>query len=96
MAHQYMPKIFHDPHKNPPAPPPTYLMYGPLAPDKEHKKVFPDVTVVGFRNGKSLKGFLVRAALAKTNETWRCEPCGKKTCLVCDSIRTTITFTTEV
>ena len=32
MAHQYMTKIFHDPHKNPPAPPPpTYLMYGPLA-----------------------------------------------------------------
>ena len=31
MAHQYMPKIFHDPHKNPPAPLPTYLMYGPLS-----------------------------------------------------------------
>ena len=30
MAHQYMPKIFHDPHKIPPASPPTYLMYGPL------------------------------------------------------------------
>ena len=30
MAHQYMPKIFHGPHKNPPATPPTYLMYGPL------------------------------------------------------------------
>ena len=30
MAHQYMPKIFHDPYKNPPAPPPTYIMYGPL------------------------------------------------------------------
>ena len=30
MAHQYMPKIFHDPHKNPLAPPPTYLMCGPL------------------------------------------------------------------
>ena len=30
MAHQYMPKIFHGPHKNPPAPPPTYLKYGPL------------------------------------------------------------------
>ena len=29
MAHQYMPKIFPDPHKNPPAPSPTYLMYGP-------------------------------------------------------------------
>ena len=38
MAHQYMPKIFHEPHKNCPAPPPppnpppplTYLIYGPL------------------------------------------------------------------
>ena len=29
MTNQYMPKIIHDPHKNPPAPPPTYLMYGP-------------------------------------------------------------------
>ena len=29
MAHQYMPKIFHDPI-NPPPPPPTYLMYGPF------------------------------------------------------------------
>ena len=30
MAHQYMPKIFNDPHKNPPPPPRrTYLMYGP-------------------------------------------------------------------
>ena len=26
-----------------------------LAPDKEHKKIFPDVPVVGFLNGKSLK-----------------------------------------
>ena len=30
MARQYMPKIFHGPHKNPPAPPPTCLMYVPL------------------------------------------------------------------
>ena len=30
MAHQYMPKIFHDPNKNPLAPPPTFLMYSPL------------------------------------------------------------------
>ena len=66
-----------------------------LAPDKEHKKVFPDVPVAGFSNGKSLKDYLVRAALPKTNETGRCEPCGKKTCLVCNSIRTTTTFTTE-
>ena len=66
-----------------------------LAPDKEHKKVFPDVPVVGFRNGKSLKDYLVRAALPKTNKTRRCEPCGKKPCLVCNSIKTTTTFTTE-
>ena len=66
-----------------------------LAPNNERKKVFPDVPVVGFRNGKSLKDYLVRAALPKTNETGRCEPCGKKTCLVCNSIRTTTTFTTE-
>ena len=29
MAHQYMPKIFDDPHKNYPPPSPNYLMYGP-------------------------------------------------------------------
>ena len=29
MVHQYLPKLFHDPHKNPPAAPPTFLMYGP-------------------------------------------------------------------
>ena len=26
-AFQYTPKIFHEPHNNPVAPPPTYLMY---------------------------------------------------------------------
>ena len=66
-----------------------------LAPDKEHKKVFPNVAVVGFRSGKSLKDYLVRATLPKANETGRCEPCGKKICLVCNSIRTTTTFITE-
>ena len=34
-----------------------------LAPYKEHKKVFPDVPVVGFPNGKSLTDYLVTAAL---------------------------------
>ena len=47
-------------------------------PNKEHKKVFPDVPVVGFRNGKSLKDYLVRAKLPKLDESGRCEPCGKK------------------
>ena len=56
---------------------------------------FPDAPVVGFGNGKSLEDYVVRATLPKTNETGRCEPCGKKTCLVCNSIRTIITFTKE-
>ena len=29
MTHWYTPNIFHDPHKNPPVPLPTYVMYGP-------------------------------------------------------------------
>ena len=32
-----------------------------LTPNKEHKKVFPNVPFRRFRNGKSLKDFLVRA-----------------------------------
>ena len=30
MAHQYLPKIFHGPCKNPLPPPPIYLMYSPF------------------------------------------------------------------
>ena len=63
--------------------------------DKEHKKVFPNVPVAGFRIGKSLKDYQVKAALPGTNKTRRCEPCRKKTCLICNSTRTTTTFTTE-
>ena len=66
-----------------------------LTPNKEHKKVIPNVPVMGFRNDKSLKDFLVRATLPKLNWSDRCEPCGKKTCLVCDSISTATTFITE-
>ena len=66
-----------------------------LTPNKEHKKVFTDVSVVGFRNGKSLKDYLVRAKLPKLHESGRWEPCGRKNCLVCDSISTTTTFTSE-
>ena len=49
-----------------------------LTSNKEHKEVFPNVQVIGFRNGKSLKNFLVRAALPKINGSGRCESCGKK------------------
>ena len=37
MTHEYMPKIFQDPHKNPPPPSPTYLMYGPLSQIKQNE-----------------------------------------------------------
>ena len=36
-----------------------------LVPYKEHKKVFPEVPIVEFRDGKSLKDYLVRAALPR-------------------------------
>ena len=49
-----------------------------LTPNKEHRKVFPDVPAVGFWNGKSLKDYLVRAKLFKLEEGGKCEPCGKK------------------
>ena len=54
-------------------------LYMLLTPNKEDKKVFPDVSVVGFRNGKSLKNHLVRVNLFKLEESGRCAPCGKKT-----------------
>ena len=45
--------------------------------------------------GRALKDYLVRAKLSKLEESGRCEPCGKKPCLVCDSVSTTTTFTKE-
>ena len=40
-----------------------------LTPNKEHKKVFSNVLVIGFRNGKSLKDVLVRATLPKVSQS---------------------------
>ena len=65
-----------------------------LAPDKKQKKVLPNVPVVRIRNGKSLKDYLVRAVLPKTNKSGRYEPCGNQTYSVCNTIRTNTTFTT--
>ena len=63
-----------------------------LAPDIEHQKVFPNVPIVGFRNGKSLKDRLVRASLPILNQTLGSESCGKRNCQVCQSIVNTDTF----
>ena len=51
-----------------------------LEPDKEYKKVFPEIPIVGFQNGKSLKDYLVRAALPEMDNAGGSEPCGKGTC----------------
>ena len=52
-----------------------------LTANKEHKKVFLNVSIKGFRNGKSLKDYFVRATLPKLNDFGRCETCGKKLAL---------------
>ena len=50
-----------------------------LVPDKEHQIVFPNVFIVGFRKGKSLKDHIVRASLPILNNTLGSKPCGKET-----------------
>lgn len=36
-----------------------------LTPDQKHKRVFEDISVVGFHNGKTLKDMLVKTQLPK-------------------------------
>ena len=62
-----------------------------LTHNKQHKRVFLNVPVVGFRNAQSLKDYLVRSKLPKLEESGKCESSEKKTCSVCDSISTTTT-----
>ena len=66
-----------------------------LITDQEHKKVFQDIPVVGFCNGKSLKDQLVRAKLPNVEVTGWPESRGKGNCQVCDFICNTDTFTTK-
>ena len=63
-----------------------------LAPDKEHQKVFPNVSIVAFCNGKSLKDHLVRASLPILKSTLGSDPCGKRNCQVCQFIVNIDTF----
>ena len=65
-----------------------------LAWDEDHKKVFPEVPIIGFKNNKNLKSRLVRAALAYINEVGRCEPCGGKRprSQLCSNMKNTSTF----
>ena len=65
-----------------------------LACDEDHKKVFPEVPIIGFKNNKNLKSHLVRATLPDINEVGRCEPCGGKRppCQLCINMKNTSTF----
>ena len=66
-----------------------------LTPNKEHKKVFPKGPVVEFQNSKSLEDHFTEATLHRLSKSGRYETCGKKSCVVCDSISTAATFTKE-
>lgn len=61
-----------------------------LTPNKELEKVFPNTPAIEFWNDKSLKDHLVGATLPKHSEL-----CKKRTYLICDSINTALTITTE-
>ena len=69
-----------------------------LTPDAEHRRVFPDTPIVGFRKGKSLKDLLVRAKVPNTQTKGKSGKCnskksrGKK-CGVCAFIENQSEFT---
>ena len=65
-----------------------------LACDEAHKKVFPEVPIIGFKNNKNLKSHLVRVALPDINEVGRFKPCGGKIppCQLCNNMKNTSTF----
>ena len=66
-----------------------------LAPDREHTKVFPEVKIAGFQNGKSITDYLVRAALPKINHAGGNETCEKSAYQVCDHVITIKNFATN-
>ena len=64
-----------------------------LACDEDHKNVFPEVPIIGFKNNKNLKSHLVKAALPDINEVGRCKPySGKRPCQFCSNMKNTSTF----
>ena len=61
-----------------------------LASDDGHKKVFPDVPLIGFKNNKNLKAHLVRSQSPDLYEVGRSKPCGRKRplCHLCKILNT--------
>lgn len=67
------------------------------AANEEHRKVFSDVPIVGFKRGKSLKDLLVRSKLSKPKKTGgQSEACQKTRCLICPSITKTKSFRSSI
>ena len=62
-----------------------------LASDEGHKKVFPDVPLIGFKNTKNLKAYLVRSQFPDLDEVGRSKPCGGKRtlCHLCENMKDT-------
>ena len=71
-----------------------HLLHVIVACDEDHKKVLPEVPIIGFKNNKNLKSHLVSAALPDINEVGRCEPCGGKRppCQLCINMKNTSTL----
>ena len=65
-----------------------------LASDDGHKKEFPDVPMISFKNNKNLKAHLVRSQLPDLDEVGRSKPCGRKIplCHLCENMKDTCTF----
>ena len=60
-----------------------------------HGRVFSDVPIIGFKNDKSVKDHLARAALPQIDKEWISEPCegANRSCKVCESVKNTTSFT---
>ena len=64
-----------------------------LTPNEEHRNVFPAVTLIGFRRGKSLQEMLVCAKLPEINiQCGSSGRCDGKRCGICNFIQETSSF----
>ena len=67
-----------------------------LTPDARHRKVFPEVPIVGFMRRKSLKGLLVRTKVPVEKETdGKSCGCHGKRCKACTFLEEKNTFTNK-
>ena len=67
-----------------------------LTPDAQHRQVFPEVPIVGFKRGKSPKDLLIRAKVPVEKETdGKSGGCQGKRCEVCTFLEKKSTFTNK-